>query len=315
MQAIQAIPMRVKLFKPKVAQPEQGFTLVEVLVAILIATIFVTVTMQMMVIAAIFKARAQEYAEATTWIQEDLEKVKYQAANFQYTSLADIATAGASSINVASASDFANNDKLKVGSDIGTYTISSISGTTSGTTLNITPNLGTNQSQGAAAVATTRCKNSILANKAASGASSINVASVGNFANNDKLKVGSDIGTYTISSISGMELNITPNLGSEQIAGAVVVLTDVDANKGFADGLRDKVTDRNETEITNFVTVSKNSTRTKKEYILTRTTTLSNEAPYNVLQVRYNISPTSGGSSIANFYTEVIPDAALQCPK
>jgi Tfp pilus assembly protein PilV len=67
------------MLKKKPLKPEQGFTVIEALFAILIATIFVTVAMQMMAIAAIFKARAQQNAEATTWIQEDLENVKLQA--------------------------------------------------------------------------------------------------------------------------------------------------------------------------------------------------------------------------------------------
>lgn len=71
------------MFKPKLPQQEQGFTLVEVLVAILVTTIFVAVSMQAIVLAAVFKTRAQEYAEATTWIQQDLENVKYQASRYK----------------------------------------------------------------------------------------------------------------------------------------------------------------------------------------------------------------------------------------
>jgi len=62
------------------------------------------------------------FAEATIWIQEDLEKVKYAAAKFQYTSLTTTANAGQGSINVASVDGFVVNT-LKVGSDFGTYTI------------------------------------------------------------------------------------------------------------------------------------------------------------------------------------------------
>lgn len=66
------------MFKPKLQQQEQGFTLVEVLVAILITVAFTAVALQVMVFAAVFKARARQYAEATMWIQEDLENSKAQ---------------------------------------------------------------------------------------------------------------------------------------------------------------------------------------------------------------------------------------------
>lgn len=73
------------MFKLKTPQREQGFTLVEVLIAILITTLFVAVSMQAMVFAAVFKARAQQTAEATTWIQEDLEKVRFEASQYKDT--------------------------------------------------------------------------------------------------------------------------------------------------------------------------------------------------------------------------------------
>lgn len=143
------------MFKQKLPQQEQGFTLVEVLVAILITTIFVAVSMQAMVLATVFKVRAQESAEATTWIQEDLEDVKYKAAKLQFpqTTLTADAAKDASSITVTSASNFAVNDTLKIGLDTTPYQITEISGTT----FTITPKLGTTQLTNAAVVETTMC--------------------------------------------------------------------------------------------------------------------------------------------------------------
>ena len=310
--------MKFKVSKPKLPKPEQGFTMVEVLIAILIATIFVAVTMQMMALAAMFKVRAQEYAEATAWIQEDLESVKYEAANLQYTSsLSANAAANASSITIASASRFRANDSLKVGSDPGTYTISSISGTT----LNITPNLGTDQTSGAEVSATnTRCKSSVLTTNATSGASAINVASVRNFAKNDSVKIGS--GTYTISSINGTQsqLNITPNLTSAQQGGSQVVIAS--SNAGFADGLQDWISDTNHsdgiTDITSnsnkFINppntgnlqTSGNALTSKlfenKTFSLTRTTTIpsnSSDAPYRVLQISYSVAAVNAHTTLS----------------
>jgi prepilin-type N-terminal cleavage/methylation domain-containing protein len=62
---------------------EQGLTLVEVMVAMMVALIFVTVTMQMIVSAAFFRARAEQYDEAVNWIQEDLESVISQSGQYQ----------------------------------------------------------------------------------------------------------------------------------------------------------------------------------------------------------------------------------------
>lgn len=177
------------MFKPKLPQQEQGFTLVEVLVAILITTIFVAVSMQAMVLAAVFKARAQEYAEATTWIQEDLENVKYQASRYK--------------------------DE-------------------------------------------TEC-------------------------------------------------------------------TATKVDDGYADGLRDslvKLGDLTGSKIGNqtssYSETFDKSTRTNKNFRLTRTTNPVDIAPYNRLEVRYDVAPITStntvGSSIANFYTEVIPDGVFKCP-
>ena len=53
---------------------QQGFTLIEVLVSMLIIVIFIAIALNLIVIAAIFKARAEQYDRAVVWIQEDLEQ-------------------------------------------------------------------------------------------------------------------------------------------------------------------------------------------------------------------------------------------------
>lgn len=167
------------MFKPKLQQ-EQGFTMVEVLVAILISLMFVAIAMETMVVAAIFRARAQELTDAKTWIQVDIEEVKLQANQY--------------------------NDP-------------------------------------------TKCS------------------------------------------------IVTPD-------------------NGYADGLRDEVIGSYQSGSFIEPAVLKTS-RTSKQFNLTRTTEPSSitvGAPSHILKISYDISPTSGGVSIAKFYTEVIPDAALQCP-
>jgi prepilin-type N-terminal cleavage/methylation domain-containing protein len=238
------------MFQKKVSKPQDGFTLVEVLIAILIAIIFVTVAMQMMVIATVFRVRAQEAAEATTQIQKDLENIKYQAANYQYTNLATTANTGANSISVSLSEDFSTGAKIKIGSDTNTYTISTISGTT----LSISPSLGTTQTADSPVYAVARCTGTAL--------------------------------------------------------------------ERFADGLRDEITGSDKTTSSNDIDTSFNSqVFTEKTYRIRKTITIPNtadDAPYYKLQINYDVSPTSGGTvsgdSIATYYTEVIPNAALHCP-
>ena len=177
------------MLKPKLLQQEQGFTLGEVLIAILIASLFVAASMQAMVVATVFKVRAQEYSEATTWIQQDLEDVKNQASQY---------------------------------------------------------NAGANHN--ARCVATT-------------------------------------------------------------------------PETGYADGLSDRLSGRSETLIKDSGAGTDTANLTKrfhagkgKEFRLTRNITPLDTPPYAVLKVNYDVSPTPGGSSIATVYTEVIPDAAFQCP-
>jgi hypothetical protein len=65
-----------------------------------------------------------------------------------------------------------------------------------------------------------------LSSGATAGANSISVTSANGYANGNKLKVGSDPEIYTISSISGNTLTITPNLGTNQAQSSVVRKTD-----------------------------------------------------------------------------------------
>ncbi|NJR31708.1 MAG: hypothetical protein HC778_01015 [Chamaesiphon sp. CSU_1_12] len=57
---------------------EGGFTLSEVIVAILLVTTFVAVALQGMVIAMLLKSRSLQLAEANRWIQADLEQMRSQ---------------------------------------------------------------------------------------------------------------------------------------------------------------------------------------------------------------------------------------------
>lgn len=57
--------------------------LIEVLVSVLVISLFIAVTMQAFLIAIAFKARGDQRDEAINWIQEDLEFVKHQASEYE----------------------------------------------------------------------------------------------------------------------------------------------------------------------------------------------------------------------------------------
>jgi Tfp pilus assembly protein PilV len=64
-------------------QSQTGFTLSEVLVAILLTTTFVAVAMQGMVVAMLLKSKALHLAEANRWVQADLEQIRSQISSSQ----------------------------------------------------------------------------------------------------------------------------------------------------------------------------------------------------------------------------------------
>jgi prepilin-type N-terminal cleavage/methylation domain-containing protein len=61
----------------------QGFTIIEVLVALMVAMIFITVTLQMFVAAAYFRSKGDQYNQAFNWIQEDYETVFNRASEYE----------------------------------------------------------------------------------------------------------------------------------------------------------------------------------------------------------------------------------------
>ena len=61
--------------------PSQGFTMLEVLVALMISFAFLMGTMNAMVIAAVMQVKAERQAQALYWIQQDVESVRAAAAS------------------------------------------------------------------------------------------------------------------------------------------------------------------------------------------------------------------------------------------
>jgi type II secretory pathway component PulJ len=248
------------MYKLKSSNSEQGLTLVEVLLAVVISTIFITVAMQMMAVAAIFKARAQQNAEATTWIQEDLETVRFEASQIGLKNVE----------SMKSSADATNPSQILISSH----------GLSDGDTVMFT---------GSGTIA--------------GGLSKYQTYYVVN-ANTNTFKVANSSG--------GSAITLTSDSVGDLISVATTKCTS-SATTGYADGLRDLINDPTNASLNRTsVPFTKTSSLTSQQFNLVRNTT-PDSSDSKVLQVSYTVTPTSGGSSIASFYTEVIPDAALYC--
>lgn len=71
----------LKWLKKRRRQHSQGFSMLEVLVAILTVTAFLAGTLQLIAVDALYKVKAEREAQANFWIQEDLEQIKSESAN------------------------------------------------------------------------------------------------------------------------------------------------------------------------------------------------------------------------------------------
>ncbi len=72
---------RFYLWHPK---HSQGFTLIEVLTGMLLMSAFLGAALQSMVLSTALKVKSQDVSETMTWIQEDLERLRYEANRLHY---------------------------------------------------------------------------------------------------------------------------------------------------------------------------------------------------------------------------------------
>ncbi|MGK7948667.1 MAG: prepilin-type N-terminal cleavage/methylation domain-containing protein [Xenococcaceae cyanobacterium] len=71
--------LNLKKIYPKTAQADTGFTLIEVVIAMLVAFFFVIGSMQALVLATAIRVKAQEKQRANQLIQEDIEQIRFEA--------------------------------------------------------------------------------------------------------------------------------------------------------------------------------------------------------------------------------------------
>lgn len=132
--------------------PDSGFSLLEVLVAILIVTFFTTVAMQMLVISTAFKARAKEYATAAKLIEQDLENIRSLANQYEFPTLAAVPSAGATTITLSSTQGLLTGENIQFQGTPDVYTL-----TISGSTTTISPGIRTVPTSAARVVSNTVC--------------------------------------------------------------------------------------------------------------------------------------------------------------
>lgn len=248
-------------------QQEQGFTLVEVLVAIVLTIVFVMIALEAVVIATVFKVRARRVAEATTWIQQDLESAKQQAAILGFTTLTAVPTAN--SLPVSSMTGFVAGNRLKVGT-IST-TLYTISGNPSNNTILVTPALTPAQ------ISATPVGTPISVVAMSSTDTTLCYPNTTNTQTNRFAEFLSQNLPPVPSETSN---GSTPNIGTKNIFGKTYTLS-----RTYA------------------YTVPPNP--------------IPPGTPFEVLQITYSVAENPNSQipePIAKLNTEVIPNAAFQCP-
>jgi prepilin-type N-terminal cleavage/methylation domain-containing protein len=85
----------MRLFVRKLARTDRGFTLIELVVAMAMITAFIAIGLQLLLAATISRVVSREKAEVTTWIEADLESVKFRASQYLDVSKCNASTSSA----------------------------------------------------------------------------------------------------------------------------------------------------------------------------------------------------------------------------
>ncbi|MDG2990255.1 prepilin-type N-terminal cleavage/methylation domain-containing protein [Candidatus Synechococcus calcipolaris G9] len=122
----------------------------------------------------------------------------------------------------------------------------------------------------------------------------------------DDLLIGSDAQTNKIASISGNTVTLTQNINSNRSVGARVFARcrAGTQNGGFGAYLQDLLPNLNS---------SGSKLIVNQTYTMTRTATIRNVAPFEILEVNYRVQ-NANNNVIAQLSTEVVPNAFFRCP-
>ncbi len=131
------------LFSKTSKSPETGFSLFEVLIAIIVAALFFLVVIQATTLSSYTRAQSLEATESLSWIQQDLESIRFQSGRYLITQLSQDVPQDSRTLPVESAEDFSDATHIRFidlkSSDLNAYEI----GSAVGDRINITAPPGT----------------------------------------------------------------------------------------------------------------------------------------------------------------------------
>jgi prepilin-type N-terminal cleavage/methylation domain-containing protein len=302
-----------------------GFTLLEVLIAILVASLFFLLALQATSTGTFSKARALESSQVLKWIQNDVETLKYTASTYQLTKLTSSVGSGASLIPVASSADFKEGDNFRIATDTGDSTIYSVTSPQENAIGVAPPLKQPYDANNLVAIVSNKVATFLGSTDiAGSKKSQVTVTSTNGIQTQSELNLGAteDPTVYSVEDVKGPQtLEVSPKLKKKtQVPGSTsvnVVRCDAATKQtGLADGLRDRLMSTDESADSSVFTIdtAKTKTATGKQFTIQRTVTVVNSAPFNLLQVSYNVTPPDGTPSpIKTFVTRVLPEVAFYC--
>ncbi len=351
MMMIKLIFLLLSQTKPRNSKKvSRGFTLVEVIVAMLILSVFIVTALTALVAGLNTKLKSKLANEATLIIQQDLEKVRYQAAIYGSPTVSDTPTTTSTSnpltltvpvrfSKVLSNSATLNANALKVGIETTAYTLKDAS-TTASTSLSVTADLtkiSTSSSTTLTEALTTGAK------------TSIKVADTSKIKAGDRIVIGSDTSTNLLTTVVNdygnspsaevvnVNINFTAPSGGYPVNTPVRVLPrsgdiidSVTNTTGYATSCSAKtIASSFKTFLESLSPESLGSTvgyqaisdfNGRRTYTRKRTVTVAQDnattPSVTRLQIVYNVRDTavSPNQDLSTLIAEVIPNVAYQCP-
>ena len=321
---------------------DRGFTLIEVIVAMVILSIFIVASLSALVTGLNFKLKAKLNNEATLIINRDLEQFRYAASQLGIETVKSVPTTPATGMGTISGTtlnltlpivDSGNNylssstAGITIGDETTAYTLTS-QPTANATSVAVTVNLSKISKNFSTLVGSALTLNG-------SSISSISVANSSVFQPGDRVVVGpvsngTAIFSFEVTSVNTSAntisfASLTPVASQPYAAGTPVValprIGDVIPNTSLCTGStmfnRLLAAALNKTD--EFVTFNDRTT-----YQITRATTQLNPTAVATdpaitraqAQVVYSVRDTafSTSSDLATLTTEVIPNVAFKCP-
>ncbi len=303
---------------------QQGFTLIEVIVAMVILSIFILTSMGALIVGLNLKLKSRLNNEATLALQQDLEQVRYAATQFglQVASGIPVFTSnlnGTTPLTLSIPVTLVNNqnylatatagDQLRIGNETKAYTLA-LTPQSSSSYISVTADLTKFSTR-----ATTLAAN--LTN--GSSPSSITVVDTSKINIGDRIVVGPDptnsSNTTIFSATVTGKTATTVAFTAININQSYAITTPVTVLPRSGDVIADISSCSNQTIASSFIASLANVSTVNfngRSYQITRTATVPSSTR---AQFVYDVSdPTVSSSPLASLTTEVIPSVTFQCP-